>query len=652
MKQVRRPAIKFLFRNLSGEKRDEPRRCFEGKAVCFASLPSVKFFIMYAKQLFSLAFFFALSLQHSLSQQVLVDSVFIVEKQFYDLPDADRNGDSSVQSFLDVLESLQHNTSGQLRQLSPGGLATFLYRGYSARHMPIMWHGFNIQSITNGTFDLSLLPDFAFRKTIFHDDVQSTLVGNNVFSGGFVMDTKSLKSPKFYAEADYSSLENIGFSSALHLKSKKTVYDIGFSQRYDKNIFNYDSSGQLVTRFPTNFSNTNITGSIGHQFSKSFAAGADIWWQNSDRNILNDTIFIIGKPEQKDKNLKTNAHLTYQWSKALIKWNAVFSKENLDYNDFAESFPTVSTAKVTALQNTLQFYEKEFSPLHFYLRHRYDVAETSFFEDKKTRSTLQIGGSWFTEWPHDGKFQISGRQDLVDGEFFIPSFRIDAGHYGYMLHVYNNYQLPNFNDLYFPFGGNPDLKPESSINLEINKTFKWKNRTLKAELFAYWINNLIQWIPTDSTGWVWSPFNQEFVFSRGMQLDYRENIALKKSRIYYSVSYGLTMAEIRKHETIKSIEGKQIIYMPRHKARADVGYSLGKHHFNISGEWTGARYLVADNTSSLPSFLLLHAGYNFTYKNISARLDVYNISNEKYQLVHGFPLPGTNARLTLRYSLK
>src|SRR5690606_25808192 len=114
----------------------------------------------------------------------------------------------------------------------------------------------------------------------------------------------------------------------------------------------------------------------------------------------NDTIFVFGKPVQKDENLKANIHLTYQWSNILLKWNTVYSKEDLDYNDFSDPLPTVSEAIVTGVQNTLQFYEKEFSPLHFYLRHRYDDAKASFFDERKTRNTFQLGGSWFTEWPN------------------------------------------------------------------------------------------------------------------------------------------------------------------------------------------------------------------------------------------------------------
>lgn len=599
------------------------------------------------KQWIFIFFFGVVAIIPAKAQSVELDSVTIIEKNFYGLHIKPGVQDSL---FLTAIpDRLSQITTGQIRQNTPGGLSTFLFRGFSNRHIPVLWNGLNIQSMTNGSFDLNLLPAFTFQQVAFSHDIPSSITGNNTFAGGWLLESKKEDMPLLTLQADAGNMKNYGGNAGLHLKGKKTILNLGVIHRLDRNIFYYDSLDSRVERKATDFTNTHIGGEIRHQFTDTWSAGADIWYQNGKRNILNDTIFPFSDAIQSDKNIRAHVMVGYQAKKFHLKLSSAASSENLVYEDRNPGFPIRSEARVTAIQNALQFFQKDFSPFHFYLRHRFDQAETDFFDDTKRRNTWQAGGAWYTEWPNDGTFRLSTRQDVVDGKIQIPSVHLTMGHYGFIFQFYNNYQLPNFNDLFYPVTGNPDLKTESAINAEIGKSFKFGKSVLRAEVFGHWIHNLIQWIPTDSAGWIWSPFNQENVFSRGVEVSYDGLVAFKRSTLTYRASYGFTAAEISKHASFPELEGKQLIYMPRHKIQASVGYHQGKHALRMEAEQTGKRFTNADNSQSLPGFLLLHFMYSYRVGPVTMQVNLRNIFNHRYQLVNGFPMPGINGNLVIQY---
>lgn len=581
------------------------------------------------------------------AQNVQLDSIILIEKKIYGLPlDTENRAPAIYQTIQDKLAGI---TTGQIRQNTPGGLATFLFRGFSNRHIPVLWNGLNIQSMTNGSFDLNLLPAFTFQQVVFSHDIPSSITGNNTFSGGWLLETKKADMPLLTLQADAGNMQNYGGNAGLHLQGKKTILNLGVIHRLDRNIFYYDSLDSRVERKGTDFTNTHIGGEFRHQYNDNWSSGADIWYQNGKRNILNDTIFPFSDAIQTDNNVRAHVSVGYQAKKFHLKLNSAASSENLLYEDRNPGFPIRSEARVTAIQNALQFFQKDFSPFHFYLRHRFDQAETDFFDDTKQRNTWQAGGAWYTEWPNDGTFRLSARQDVVDGKIQIPSVHLTMGHYGFIFQFYNNYQLPNFNDLFYPVTGNPELKTESALNAEIGKSFKFGSSVLKAEVFAHWIHNLIQWIPTDSTGWIWSPFNQENVFSRGFEVSYNDQRRFGKSVFTYRGTFGFTAAEVTEHGTFPDLAGKQLIYTPRHKINAGAGYESGHHTFNIEAEQTGKRFINADNSQSLPGFLLLNFMYTYRIGPVKLQVNLRNLLNQKYRLVNGFPLPGINGNLMVQF---
>ena len=99
-------------------------------------------------------------------------------------------------------------------------------------------------------------------------------------------------------------------------------------------------------------------------------------------------------------------------------------------------------------------------------------------------------------------------------------FRINSQHL-LSLNYSEGFKAPTFNDLYFPFGGNPDLEFETSENTELVYKGFFDNANLVISIYDSEIDNLIQWMP-DANG-VWSPQNVGKADISGVDLTYEIN---------------------------------------------------------------------------------------------------------------------------------
>lgn len=60
---------------------------------------------------------------------------------------------------------------------------------------------------------------------------------------------------------------------------------------------------------------------------------------------------------------------------------------------------------------------------------------------------------------------------------------------------------PSFNDLYSPFGGNPDLDPQNSKTKSLTYNFTELDRNIRAKVIRHDISNEIKWLDTGGNNW-------------------------------------------------------------------------------------------------------------------------------------------------------
>lgn len=215
-----------------------------------------------------------------------------------------------------------------------------------------------------------------------------------------------------------------------------------------------------------------------------------------------------------------------------------------------------------------------------------------------------------------------------------------------------SYRLPTFNDLYYTLIGNTSLRPESAM--QVGADLKFSARGFSAGLSPYYnrVTDKIVAIPT-STLFRWSMLNigiadiagadaflswsgKAGVWTLGGSLSYSFQIALDHTSPGM-VTYGL-----------------QLPYAPMHSGVAELSAGVGKFSVGAVLSFTGDRWSAASRSREyyLPPLAVLDANLSWQATSwLRAVLTLKNITDSRYSLVQGYPMPGVSANMSVVFSL-
>ena len=293
-----------------------------------------------------------------------------------------------------------------------------------------------------------------------------------------------------------------------------------------------------------------------------------------------------------------------------------------------------------------------------------------------TRWTLLSALSTSLHWDKLS-FRMSGLQTYVNDKTrmvggsagsknrFTPALilgyqPLDKGNHDLSLRAFYKriFRMPTFNDLYYTFIGNKDLKPEYTTQYNVGGTYKrvWEKGLLRsAELRAdgYYneVEDKIVAMPT-SNQFRWTMMNFGLCHIWGLDASLRADWRLGMLDVSTNCSYTFNRA-MDHTEKGSPFYGGQLPYIPWHAFSAIVGLSWRDWAFNYSFIYTGERYEASANipenyskpwyTSDLSLTKLLRI------KKCTLRItgEVNNVFNQQYEVVQCYPMPGTNFKVKI-----
>jgi len=196
------------------------------------------------------------------------------------------------------------------------------------------------------------------------------------------------------------------------------------------------------------------------------------------------------------------------------------------------------------------------------------------------------------------------------------------------------FRAPSTGELYYPFSGNPALRPEKSNGYEVGVE-QAVAKNLVAEATGFWndIRDLIEYDATNTF------MNQNIgrARTRGVELALRTSVG---ARSIVRVSY--TYLEAKDLDL-----NEALVRRPRHRASATYATTfVSGGAFSLTGMWVGARsdrdaadftkivedasYLRVDTAVTLPPLVLSLAPF----------VRVTNLLGKEYAEASGFPAPG------------
>jgi hypothetical protein len=370
-----------------------------------------------------LSFFKILLCASLINGQVTIDSIVISDTKpfIYQLQNPDyKNNDTFSITTQDFLQKI---TSGQLQLRTPGGLMTFLHRGLDNRHLPVLWHGVNLQSIVNGSYDLGLIPIGLMDEVSFYTVGSPTLQGNNGFAGALGIQNGSIYKPnslKIYSQL--STLQNYTIGLKSRQQHNKWSSNVGLEIGKDQNIFSYVYNQKTETRNATDFNKINLVFNLDYFHKPTSITSFNVWWQSSDRLIPVSVTSALTHQSQEDKNLRTQISHQLFGQKHRLKSSMSYLQEKLNFKTTGID----SRAKVNVFIASIEWSEIKNKSYLLTLTHRSDVASPNFYIKSKSRSTTQLSMAKKLNWTNKIISDMSLRQDVVDRQWMPISLTIQS----------------------------------------------------------------------------------------------------------------------------------------------------------------------------------------------------------------------------------
>ena len=226
------------------------------------------------------------------------------------------------------------------------------------------------------------------------------------------------------------------------------------------------------------------------------------------------------------------------------------------------------------------------------------------------------------------------------GLTWFPAERLNFG-----LSYGTAFRVPTVNDLYWKGSGNPDLKPEYGQKWEVSAHWQERQITVKANAYQSLLRDGIIWADPDGDD-QWLPENVDRLRIYGFNLIATYDWGL------IDTSLGYAFLDRRGWDSLRAGYTRDLNYFGQHRFNLKGQADFGKLNINTSCQVVGARrderFRYGKVPGEMPDYLLLSAGLRYQLStNYVIGLDVENLTDTKYQIQEGYPMPGRNFKLTL-----
>lgn len=573
--------------------------------------------------------------------------------------------------YSNLSELLTNFSGANIRSYGVSGLSTPSVRGTGSNHTAVFWEGVNLQSPTNGSLDLTLMP------VSFVDDVSlqyggaGSLFGSGTLGGAIHLGTEAtiqegLGSKVFQQVGSFGSTYT---GANVHWKNQKVQASVrGFVNHAD-NDFTYFNRYTVREEEQNNASidQHGILSEVYYQLNGNSDISLKYWYQDNLVHIP-DPASASGDAQETQADEFHRAVLKWksQNNKRMLRGQSAVLIHHLDYDDkLTEVSTTQSLSWISEIEATYKLGKSTW--LGAGINNTYDQAEVDSYGGEipsRNQTGLYISTKKLIAERLEANLGL--RETLNDGDLspLMPSLGLNYSlnnDFSLKSKVARSYRVPTFNDLYWKGAGavgNPDLEPELgwSTELGIRSEKRFDNSQLSVEITGYsnTISQWIQWVEVES---VWSPVNVQKIWARGAELVLKYGYRLSSDwNLQFWGNYSYTKStkqEISEDGNQQELD-KQVIYTPLHQGKASVNLVHSHFTFGVNQLYVGEQYVTGDNRRSIDPYSLtgVSASYQFmlTQKHaLRISGQVKNAFNKDYEIRNARPMPRRNYHLSIIY---
>lgn len=540
---------------------------------------------------------------------------------------------------------LQFNSPVYFKENGLGMASSPSFRGTTASQTAVLWNGINVNSNFLGQTDFNTINTNAYDFIDVRAGGGSLVYGSGAI-GGTIHLNNNLEFKKNFENdlfLSYGSFNTYDLRYQLNLSSRKYSFKLGFAHNSSANNYKF----QKRTGHNSNGQYTNWAVNAAFGIRLNSKNRLNFYHELYDGNRHFPVYYLTETPTKyKDFNTRNMAEWKYEQGRFSSDLKAAFWTENYRY------FPNAKEENYTFGQanNWAGKYNLSFKPLNTILLSgilEHEHIQGKGTEVEKDKRDISSVGLLFKHQPLQKiKYQLGMRQEL--GNTYGNPILFSAGMevefseiYTTKLSASNNFRRPTFNDLYWTNSGNPDLKAEKSHQIEIGNQFNFSE--LQFSLTGYFndIQDMIHWLP--SSNGLFKPYNEDHVQTYGVEVMTNWEKSFGLHRIQMNGSYAYT---ISKNQKI----GKQLIYVPYHKATFSGIYALNQLSLDVQWMFNGEVFLNSDNNPNqiLKDYQVMNLGVAYEFDKLNKLVlggRVSNVFDLAYENVRRYEMPGRHYNL-------
>lgn len=564
-----------------------------------------------------------------------------------------------------------------IKTYGPGGVSTASFRGTTASHTLVLWNGFQLNAPSLGQVDFSTIPVFLI------DDISlnwgsgtssnsgglggSVNIDNaNHFGDGWLLDLKQT----------YGSFNTLGSFVTLGNYGKKFSFRVKAYRNSSDNDFEYNNIGvfpfERMKQRNANFVDYGVMPEVS-LLLKNCIISASSWNQWNDRNLPPIMTNVSNKNfEEWTKDSFSRNYVSFKtfWTTGSLQLKSAAFVENQRY--FLEvrnpdTYQVVtginSVNKALVLHQIANLEQQLFKSWVLKAKVQWDNERvwSNNYVGLKKRNVVSAYAAVNGEPFKYADVNLTARYDITDGKpmGLFPtatfSYHFPMG-YTLTLGYSHNYRNPSLNDLYWYPGGNPDLLPEDGRTLDLALSFSAEDNGAKLKLqsgvYASLVHNWIQWKPSFYR--YWEPENVALVFARGVENHIEASVSSGSWKASLSGNYVYTVTTDESEAAYaQGINGKQLIYIPRHHGNLFVNVQWTTWYANYTMEATGARSTSYADEESFPlhPYTLHHIAIGKQLYKFRIELRCNNLLNADYQNVIWRAMPGRSYEAMVNFKL-
>ncbi|PWD97659.1 TonB-dependent receptor plug domain-containing protein [Marinilabilia rubra] len=569
------------------------------------------------------------------------------------------------------LASLLSNTFGvSLKTYGAGGLASVSIRGGGTDHTAVMWNGLNIQSPMSGGVNLSVMPVGFFNNVEVQHGGSGTLFGSGAVSGVIHLSGNEILGLENYMDAS-GSVGSYGFKSLnadIKSGSNKFASRLSvFGQKAD-NDFTYTNTSRIgqpeERQTNAGVKQYGVLQENQWRISERSLLTTGFWYQDYDKDL--QTLMTSRQPgdtNQKDKNILASVNFKHYYKNGTLKLKQGFIRNKILYSNPDLADPQSDNNSYSWI--TEGEYKLRLGTHHSInagVNYTYELAESDGYQGDVVRNRMAAFASGrYGLSKGRGAIVLSFREEMTDNDFQPVVFSFGVEHplvktLKLKGNVSKNYRIPNLNDLYWKEDGyskgNPELKAESGWSGDLGVDFSFIAAGIKTRLssafFASRTEDIIVWLPEN--GGKWMPHNKRVGETLGAEAGFHMSAGFGGNHLALRGFYTYVESTLSSND---EYNGRQMIYVPRHKINGLFSYTRKRFYATLAGSYNGERFY--DYDSQLDAYALFDAsvGYKLDISGICADISVKvnNLINAEYQVVAWYAMPPRNYRINLNITI-